>query len=79
MSIQGQGNFLTLVHGHLCIKIKTFFSEKSNQILYVSFKEMKIYDNGHMTKMGDMPIYSKNLLKSFVLGTCGSISTKLGV
>ena len=58
---------------------KTCFSEKSNQILYVSFKEMKIYDNGHMIKMGGMPMYSKNLLKILVLRTDGSISTKLDV
>ena len=41
VSIEGQGHFLTLAQGHLCMKIKTRFSQKPlghfNQILYVSF------------------------------------------
>ena len=27
-SIEGQGHFLTLAQGHLCMKIKTCFSQK---------------------------------------------------
>ena len=29
VSIEGQGHFLTLAQGHLCVKIKTCFSQKS--------------------------------------------------
>ena len=48
MSIQDQGHFLTLGHGHLHIKIKTVFSQKplgfSDKICMQAFryKEMKI-------------------------------------
>ena len=39
--IKGQCHFLTLAQGHLCMKIKTCFSQKSlvvlNQILSVRF------------------------------------------
>ena len=42
VSIEGQGNILTLAQGHLCMEIKTCFSQKPqgcfNQILSVSFK-----------------------------------------
>ena len=39
VSIEGQGHFLTLAQGHVCMKIKTCFSHWAvfNQILYVSF------------------------------------------
>ena len=42
---------------------------------------MKIYwhDAGHMTKMAAMPIYGKNPLKIFFLGTSRPISMKLGM
>ena len=42
---------------------------------------MKIYwhDDGHITKMADMPIYCKNLSKIFLSGTSKLISTKLGM
>ena len=37
VSIEGQGHFLTLAQGHLCVKIKTCFSQRPlgrfNQIL----------------------------------------------
>ena len=36
-NIQGQGHFLNLAQGHLHITIKTCFSQKLNQNLYVSF------------------------------------------
>ena len=40
---------------------------------------MKVHlpDAGHMTKMAAMPIYGKNTLKIFFLGTSRLISTKL--
>ena len=40
---------------------------------------MKIhqYNAGHMTKMAAMPIYGKNTLKVFFLGTTGLILMKL--
>ena len=69
MSFEGQGNFLALVQGYLCIKIETCFSQKPdwaifNQILcvFLGYKEMKInqHDAGHMTKTAAMPIYGIN-------------------
>ena len=40
---------------------------------------MYINNTGHMTKMAAMPIYGKNPSKIFFSGTCGPISTKLGM
>ena len=54
-----------------------------SQILYVSFQvqgnENYWHDAGHMTKMAAKPIYGKNPSKIFLSGTCGPISTKLGM
>ena len=45
------------------------------------YKEMKIWRNvaGHMTKMAATPIHVINPSKIFFSGTCGPISTKLGM
>ena len=40
---------------------------------------MFINNPGHMTKMAAMPIYGKYPSKIFSSGTCGPISTKLGM
>ena len=40
---------------------------------------MYINNPGHMTKMAAMPIYGKNPSKIFFSGTCGPMSTKLGI
>ena len=40
---------------------------------------MYIRNPGHMTKMGAMPIYGKNPLKSLFSRTGGPISRKLGM
>ena len=42
---------------------------------------MKIHehDAGHMTKMAATPIFGKNPSKIVFSGTCGPISTKLGM
>ena len=65
MSIQGQGHFLTLAQGHLHMKIKACFSQKSLdlQILYVNFK---VQGNENMLikcwshdQMASTPIYGK--------------------
>ena len=59
MSIKGQGHSLTLVKGHSDFKVKTHESLRGIG--------MKIYINelGHMTNMAAMPIYGKNLKKSY--------------
>ena len=64
---------LTLVQGHLRMKIKLAFLSKYwvifSQMLNVSLEVQgnKLHQNnaGHMTKMAAMPIYGKNTLKIF--------------
>ena len=75
MSTKGQGHSLTLVKGLSDFKIKTCFSQKQlgnlepKLIIMKAYGRngMKIYTNdmGHMTNMAAMPIYGKNLKKSF--------------
>ena len=69
-----QGHSLTLVKGQSDFKVKTCFSQKQLGDLEPKFirklksgMAMKIYTNGlgHMTNMATMPIYGKNLKKSF--------------
>ena len=72
MSIEGQGQLLTLAQGRVHTKIQNVFSQKllcrSDPIFYESFQvqgnEHLMHDAGHMTKMAAMPIYAKNPLKS---------------
>ena len=81
-----QGHFLTLIQGHLNIKIKIMvFSEIAWPIKLKFYVEppwvvaFKLYTQylGHMTKMAATPIYGKNPSKIFSRSG-GLISTKLG-
>ena len=58
---------MTLAKDHPDFKVKTCFSLKKLGDLEPGRIGMKIYTNdlGHMTNMAAMPIYGKNLKKSF--------------
>ena len=87
MSIEGQGHFLTLAHGHLHMKIKTGFSQKPVGQFEPNFVcklvgtrniEIKWHDDGLMTKMTATPIFVKNPSKIFSRAI-QPISTKLAL
>ena len=72
MNANGQGHLVTLAEGHLgWIFLKSFFLETTRQIeiifnmkpMWDGRNQLHVYSNSprHMTKMGTMPKYGKNL------------------
>ena len=76
MNIKGQGHSLTLVQGHSYSTFSNFFSLETAGPSETKFhmepswdEGMKDYSNGSgdMTSMAAMPIYGKNLKRSYSL------------
>ena len=86
MNIKGQGHSLTLVQSHLDSTFLNSFSLETTRPIEAKFHvepprdgEMKVCSNGpgHMTKMATMPIYGKNLKKSFFSGIKRPVTLKV--
>ena len=82
MNIKGQSHLLTLVQGHSDSTFSNFFSLETAGPIEAKFHVeppwdggMKYCSNGagHMTSIAAMPLYGKNLKKSFSLEPKGRL------
>ena len=85
MNIKGQGHSLTLVQGHSDSTFSFFFLETAWPVEAKFYVEppwdggTKVWSNGlyHLTKLAAMPIYGKNIKKSYSLEPKGGWPWKL--